>query len=86
MSTGSQAKAKRKLISLDCSTRANRRSASPTIARSAAFEHLYKRARTLDIGVEGAKEANPGLVGIADLPADFGFGEQFRLYFHPRLA
>jgi hypothetical protein len=56
------------------------------IARSAAFEHLYKRARTGDIGVEGAKEANPALVGMADLPPDLPFDEQYRRFFRPRLA
>ena len=55
------------------------------IARSAAFEHLYKRGRTRDIGVEGAKEANPALVGLPALPPDLTFDEQYRRYFRPRL-
>jgi len=56
------------------------------IARSAAFERLYKRARTLDVGVEGMKEANPKLVGLADLPPDLTFEEQYHRYFRPRLG
>lgn len=55
------------------------------IARCAAFEHLYKRGRTRDIGVEGAKEANPALVGLPALPSDLTFDEQYRRYFRPRL-
>ncbi len=55
------------------------------IARSAAFEHLYKRVRTLDIGAEGAKEANSALVGLPALPPDLTFDEQYRRYFRPRL-
>ena len=56
------------------------------IARSAAFERLYKLARTRDIGVEAAKAANPGLVGLSDLPQDLTFEEQYRRYFRPRLG
>ena len=55
------------------------------IARSAAFEHLYKLGRTRDIGVEGAKDANPALVGMPELPPDLTFDEQYRRYFRPRL-
>ncbi len=56
------------------------------IARSAAFERLYKMGRTRDIGVEGAKEANPALVGMPDLPPGLNFDEQYRRYFRPQLG
>lgn len=56
------------------------------IARSPAFERLYKRGRTGDVGVEGAKSADPGWVGLADLPQDLTFEEQYRRYFRPRLG
>jgi hypothetical protein len=56
------------------------------IARSAAFEHLYKRGRTLDVGVEGGKDANPALVGLPELPSELSFDEQYRQYFRPKLG
>ena len=56
------------------------------IARSAAFERLYKLARTRDIGNAAAMAANPGHVGLADLPQDLTFEEQYRRYFRPRLG
>jgi hypothetical protein len=57
-----------------------------TIAASAAFERLYKGARTLDVGVEGPKEADPAFVGLPKLASDVSFEEQFRQYFAPRLG
>lgn len=56
------------------------------IARSPAFELLYKRARTLDVGVEGSKDANPALVGLPELPSELSFDEQYRQYFRPKLG
>jgi hypothetical protein len=57
-----------------------------SIARSVAFEGLYKLARTRDIGVEGRKDADAAFVGLPDLPDGMPFADQFRHYFHPRLG
>jgi hypothetical protein len=56
------------------------------IARSAAFERLYKTARTLGIGVDGVKDANPRFVGLPVLPPGLSFNEQYRQHFRPRLG
>ncbi|MFI4980534.1 MAG: hypothetical protein ACHQIO_09305 [Nevskiales bacterium] len=57
-----------------------------SVAASAAFETLYKQARTRDIGVEGPKEADAAFVGLPDLPAGLPFEAQFRQHFRPRLG
>jgi hypothetical protein len=67
------------------------RAESPTevaesIAASATFERLYKRARTLDVGVEGPKASDPEFVGLSKLSSGLSFEEQFRQYFRPRLG
>jgi len=57
-----------------------------TIAASPALELLYKRSRTLDVGVEGLKPSDPEFVGLHDLPLGLPFSDQFRGYFSPRLG
>ncbi len=56
------------------------------VAGSAAFERLYKEARTVDIGADGARAADPAFVGLPDLPAELAFAEQFERCFRPRLG
>ena len=56
------------------------------IASSAAFEHLYKLARTRDVVAEERKEADATFVGLPELAARRPFEEQFHLNFKPRLA
>jgi hypothetical protein len=56
------------------------------IARSAAFGRLYKLVRTSNVGVDGATDANPGLVGLPALPPGLTFDELFRQHFRPRLG
>jgi hypothetical protein len=56
-----------------------------SIGRAVAFEQLYKRARTLSVGVEGAMDANPARVGLPELPPDLDFEEAYHRYFRPRL-
>ena len=56
------------------------------IASSAAFEHLYKLARTRDVVREERKEADAAFVGLPELAAWRPFEEQFHLNFKPRLA
>jgi len=62
------------------------RHVADALSRSTEFERLYKRARTGDIGVEGAKQAQPSLVDMSALPLDLDFDEQYRRFFRPRLA
>jgi hypothetical protein len=57
-----------------------------SIASSAAFGRLYKTARTLAIGREGPKDADPEFVGLAELLNRLPFEEQFRQHFRPRLG
>jgi hypothetical protein len=57
-----------------------------SIASTAAFERLYKRARTLDIGAEGPKYADHKLVDLPLLPGELTFEEQFMQFFRPRLG
>ncbi len=56
------------------------------IARSAAFERLYKLVRTGNVGVDGATDENPGLLGLPTLPPGLTFDELFRQYFWPQLG
>jgi hypothetical protein len=56
------------------------------IARSAALQRLYKLAHTTNIGVEGANDANPALVGLSELAPHLSFNEQYRSHFRPRLG
>jgi hypothetical protein len=56
------------------------------IARSAAFRGLYKQAHTTNIGVEGANDANPALVGLPELSPELSFEEQYRQHFRARLG
>ena len=56
------------------------------ISRTVAFERLYKETRTVGIGVEAVKDADPAFVGLPDLPPDLPFDEQYRQYFRPRLG
>ena len=68
-STGLRGTARRTRSWLGSGT--SRRNASPTTSRARRRSSIStRRARTLDIGVEGAKEANPALVGLPDLPPD----------------
>ncbi len=62
------------------------KSVAARIASSAALERLYKTIRTGHIGVAGWKDADPGYVGLHDLPKDLPFDEQFREHFAPRLG
>jgi len=57
-----------------------------SIAASATFERLYKRARTRDVGLEGPKDADPAFVGLSELASDLSFEEQFRQHFSPLLG
>jgi hypothetical protein len=57
-----------------------------SIASSAAFEYLYKEARTRDIVHEGRKEADGAFVGLPELDAEMPFEEQFHRHFKPRLG
>ena len=67
--TGLRAPAKRKAFSLDCSTRASPRLGSPRIFHALRLSSTYiRRARTLGIGVDGVKDANPAFVGLPHLP------------------
>lgn len=56
------------------------------IARSAAFERLYKEARTLDIGGAAQAHGDGALVGIPALDHNQPFEAQFRHHFKPRLG
>jgi hypothetical protein len=56
------------------------------IASSAACERLYKEARTVDIGADGARAAAPAFVGLPDLPVGLPFAQQFERFFRPRLG
>ena len=62
------------------------RALSREIARSAAFERLYKEARTLDIAGEGKPRGDAAFVGVPALDQDQPFQAQFRDIFQPRLA
>ena len=57
-----------------------------SIAELPAFERLYKKTRTRDVGVEGRKDADLAFVGLAELASDLPFEEQFRRYFSPQLG
>ena len=57
-----------------------------SIAGSAAFEYLYKEARTRDVVHEGRKEADAAFVGLPELAAAMPFEEQFHRHFKPRLG
>ena len=57
-----------------------------SIATSAAFGYLYKTTRTLAVGREGPKDAEPEFVGLPEFPNRLPFEEQFRQYFRPRLG
>ena len=57
-----------------------------SIALTAGFERLYKRARTLNVGVEGRKDADPQYVDLSDFDHDTTFEEKFGRYFRPRLG
>jgi hypothetical protein len=57
-----------------------------SIASSVAFGRLYKTARTLAVGREGPKDADPAFVGLLELPNRIPFEEQFRQHFRPRLS
>ncbi len=57
-----------------------------SIAGSAAFEYLYKEARTRDVVHEGRKEADAAFVGLPALAAGMPFEEQFHRHFKPRLG
>jgi hypothetical protein len=56
------------------------------VARSPAFERLYKEARTVDIGTSGRKEADPAYVGLPPLDSGVPFETLYRDAFRPRLA
>ncbi len=56
------------------------------IARSTAFRRLYKLAHTVNVGVEGATDANPALVGLPELAPHLSFNEQYRRHFRPLLG
>ena len=56
------------------------------IARSTAFERLYKEARTLDIGGEAQAHGDGAFVGIPALDHNQPFEAQFREHFQPRLG
>ena len=62
------------------------RSLSREIARSAAFERLYKEARTLDTAGLGKSQGDAGFVDIPALDQSQPFEAQFRDIFQPRLA
>jgi hypothetical protein len=57
-----------------------------TIAASAAFERLYKGTRTLDVGVEGPKDADPRLVGLPEESNGLSFKDQFQQFFRQQLG
>jgi hypothetical protein len=57
-----------------------------SIVASPRLERLYKRSRTLDIGIEGPKEADKASVGLKDMPSSLSFPEQFQLAFRSRLG
>lgn len=56
------------------------------IAASVAFERLYKLARTLDIGEEGPKHADPEFVGLPHAANELSFNDLFQNHFRPRLG
>jgi hypothetical protein len=56
------------------------------IAASAAFERLYKEARTLEIKSSGRMEADPTFVGMPDLDPELAFDEQVDRFFFLSLA
>jgi hypothetical protein len=59
---------------------------SRDLARSAAFERLYKEARTLDMVGEAQAHGNAALVGIPALDHSAPPEAQFRNHFQPRLG
>jgi hypothetical protein len=61
-------------------------SVASDIAQSAAFAHLYKIARTLDIGSTSQKEADPKFVGLGEIDPHLSFDETFERIFFPRLG
>jgi hypothetical protein len=62
------------------------RALSREIAGSAAFERLYKEARTLDTAGEGKSRGDAGFVGVPALDQNQPFEVQFRDFYQPRLA
>lgn len=56
------------------------------VARSPAFERLYKRNRTIDVMHEGRIEADPAFVGIPELDQGMPFEYQFHHWLRPRLG
>ncbi len=56
------------------------------IAKSSAFENLYKVARTVDIMPAEQKQVDPGFVGVAELDPHLPFNEQFERFFLPKLG
>jgi hypothetical protein len=62
------------------------RALSREIAGSAAFERLYKEARTLDTAGAGKSQGDAAFVGIPALDQNQPFKAQFRDVFQTRLA
>ena len=56
------------------------------ISASPALESLYKKHRTLDIGVDGVHQADDARVGLPPPPPGQSFRQRFRRQFRPRLA
>lgn len=62
------------------------RAIAAEVGGSAQFERLYKAKRTCYATPQGRKEPDAALVGVPELDQTLRFSEQFRRFFHPRLA